>query len=56
VDISIVQALLGHTHLSTTIRYISVATRTIAGVKSPLEHLKLAVPEMRPHEELIPSG
>jgi integrase/recombinase XerD len=51
VDISIVQALLGHSHLSTTIRYISVATRAIAAVKSPLEHLKLAVPEMRPQEE-----
>jgi integrase/recombinase XerD len=54
VDISIVQALLGHSHLSTTIRYISVATRTIAAVKSPLEHLRLTVPEMRP--ELRPSG
>jgi integrase/recombinase XerD len=56
VDISIVQALLGHSHLSTTIRYISVATRTIAAVKSPLEHLKLTVPEMRPQQELITSG
>src|SRR5262245_33128725 len=56
VDISIVQALLGHTHLSTTIRYISVATRTIAAVKSPLEHLRLTVPEMRPQQELTLSG
>jgi site-specific recombinase XerD len=56
VDISIVQALLGHSHLSTTIRYISVATRTIAAVKSPLEHLRLTVPEMRPQLELRPSG
>ena len=56
VDISIVQALLGHSHLSTTIRYISVATRTIAAVESPLEHLKLTVPEMRPLSELRPSG
>jgi len=56
VDISIVQALLGHSHLSTTIRYIRVATRTIAAVKSPLEHLKLTVPEMRPLSELRPSG
>jgi len=48
--------LLGHTHLSTTIRYIRVATRTIAAVKSPLEHLKLTVPEMRPLSELRPSG
>ena len=56
IDISIVQALLGHSQLSTTIRYIRVATRTIAAVKSPLEHLKLAVPEMRPLAELRASG
>jgi integrase/recombinase XerD len=54
VDISIVQALLGHNHLSTTIRYISVATKTIAAVKSPLEHLKLTMPEMRSQSELRP--
>jgi site-specific recombinase XerD len=56
VDVTIVQALLGHSHLSTTIRYISVATRAIAAVKSPLDHLRLAVPEMRPQEECRPSG
>jgi len=44
-------ALLGHSHLSTTIRYISVATRAIAAVKSPLEHLNLALRDMRPQEE-----
>jgi integrase/recombinase XerD len=55
-DISIVQALLGHSHLSTTIRYISVATRTIAAVKSPVEHLTLKVPEMWPQQECRPSG
>jgi hypothetical protein len=37
-------------------RYISVATRAIAAVESPLEHLKLTVPEMRPLSESIPSG
>jgi integrase/recombinase XerD len=56
VDISIVQALLGHSHLSTTIRYISVATRAIATVKSPLEHLNFTMPEMRRQEECRPSG
>jgi integrase len=56
VDVTIMQALLGHSHLSTTIRYISVATRTITGVKSPLEHLKLTVPETRLQPELRPSG
>jgi len=54
VDVTIVQALLGHSHLSTTIRYISVATRAIAAVKSPLEHLALTVPEMRPQEACRP--
>jgi integrase/recombinase XerD len=54
VDISIVQALLGHSHLSTTIRYIRVATKTIAAVKSPLEHLKLTMSEMRAQPELRP--
>ena len=56
VDISIVQALLGHSSLSTTIRYIRVATRAIAAVKSPLDHLMLAVPELRPQQECRPSG
>ena len=56
VDVTIVQALLGHSHLSTTIRYISVATRAIAAVKSPLEHLTLTVPEMRSQEACRPSG
>src|SRR5215510_1357350 len=56
VDISIVQALLGHSHLSTTMRYIRVATRTIAAVKSPLDNLKLAVSETRAQPELRPWG
>jgi len=56
VDVTIVQALLGHSHLSTTIRYISVATRAIAAVKSPLDHLNLAQPDMRPQEECRPLG
>ena len=56
VDIRIVQALLGHSHLSTTMRYVRVATRTIAAVKSPLEHLKLTVSEMRAQPQLRPSG
>src|SRR5215831_10279533 len=45
--ISIVQALLGHGHLSTTARYINLATSTIAATQSPLELLPLNVPEMR---------
>ena len=39
VDIRIIQALLGHTKLTTTARYASVATGMIAAVDSPLDDL-----------------
>jgi site-specific recombinase XerD len=54
--ISIVQALLGHGHISTTARYINIATSTIAATRSPLEHLNLRLPEMHPQEELRRPG
>lgn len=40
VDIRVIQALLGHTKLTTTARYASVATGMIAAVDSPLDDLK----------------
>ena len=41
VDIRIIQVLLGHKKLDTTARYAQVASSTLHGVKSPLEHLNL---------------
>src|SRR5262249_53927385 len=35
-DIRIIQALLGHSNITTTARYINVASSTISAVKSPL--------------------
>ena len=39
VDIRLIQVLLGHKKLDTTARYSRVDSRTLRGVKSPLEHL-----------------
>jgi site-specific recombinase XerD len=42
-DIRIIQALLGHNHLSTTARYTQVADTTIRKTASPLDRLRLEV-------------
>jgi site-specific recombinase XerD len=42
-DIRIIQALLGHRNVNTTARHAQVATSTIRGTPSPLDHLRLEV-------------
>ena len=42
-NIRIIQALLGHRNVNTTARYAQVATSTIRGTPSPLDHLRLEV-------------
>lgn len=36
-DLRIIQVSLGHGHISTTARYVNVATNTIAAARSPLD-------------------
>ncbi len=39
VDIRVIQILLGHSKIETTVRYTQVASNTLRSVRSPLEHL-----------------
>lgn len=41
VDIRVIQVLLGHKKLTTTARYVHVATRTLSSVESPLDRLTI---------------
>jgi len=43
VDIHTIQRLLGHTHVSTTMRYFHLAQHKLTGITSPLEMLDSAL-------------
>ena len=43
-DVCTIKLLLGHRSLSTTARYLHVATNTVCAVPSPLDRLELALP------------
>ncbi|WP_316202007.1 MULTISPECIES: tyrosine-type recombinase/integrase [unclassified Bradyrhizobium] len=48
VDVRVIQVLLGHAKLDTTVLYTRVAAKTISEVMSPLEHITIKLKEARP--------
>ena len=47
VDIHTIQRLMGHCHISSTLRYFHLARKHLAGTPSPLELLEAAPPKLR---------
>lgn len=47
VDIHTIQRLMGHSHISSTLRYFHLARKHLAGTPSPLELLQTPAPKLR---------